>query len=74
MRFEDKTLDLYKRLEKSRNMMKKNILYLCCTALIMLSISACKKNDQGSGTKAVFSYVADGFNVNFTNFSRNAST
>ena len=53
--------------------MKKNITYLCCVALIMLCISACKKNDQGSGTKAVFSYVADGFNVNFTNFSRNAS-
>lgn len=54
--------------------MKKNIIYLCCSALIMLTISACKKNDQGSGTKAVFSYVADGFNVNFTNFSRNASS
>ncbi|MFD2874181.1 PKD domain-containing protein [Mucilaginibacter ximonensis] len=53
--------------------MKKSILYLCCIAIAMISINACKKNDQGSGTKAVFSYVADGFNVNFTNFSQNAT-
>ncbi len=54
--------------------MKKNIIYLACTALIMLSLNACKKSDKGGGTKAVFSYVADGFNVNFTNFSRNATS
>ncbi|WP_214071793.1 PKD domain-containing protein [Mucilaginibacter sp. dw_454] len=54
--------------------MKKTFIYLCCIALITLGINACKKTDGGSGTKAVFSYVADGFNVNFTNFSQNAST
>ena len=54
--------------------MKKNILYICGILLTMLAVNSCKKNDgAGSGTKAVFSYVADGFNVNFTNFSQNAS-
>jgi hypothetical protein len=53
--------------------MKKNIIYLCGVVLIMLAVNSCKKDSKGSGTKAVFSYVADGFNVNFTNFSQNAT-
>ncbi|MGZ3873260.1 MAG: PKD domain-containing protein [Mucilaginibacter sp.] len=53
--------------------MKKNIIYLCGMALILLAVNSCKKESNGSGLKAVFSYVADGFNVNFTNFSQNAT-
>lgn len=40
---------------------------------ILLVFAACKK-DSGSGLKAVFSYVADGYKVNFTNFSSNAKS
>lgn len=53
--------------------MKKNIIYLCGMAFILLVVNSCKKESNGSGLKAVFSYVADGFNVNFTNFSQNAT-
>ena len=54
--------------------MKKNITYLCGLIIAVLAISSCKKGENaGSGTKAVFSYVADGYNVNFTNFSTNAT-
>lgn len=54
--------------------MKKNITYLCGLVIAVLAISSCKKGENtGSGTKAVFSYVADGYNVNFTNFSTNAT-
>lgn len=38
-----------------------------------LALASCKKEDNGSGTKAVFSYITDGFVVNFTDFSRNAA-
>ncbi|MBX2924628.1 MAG: PKD domain-containing protein [Chitinophagaceae bacterium] len=40
--------------------------------LVLLAGSSCKKNDGGNGTKAVFSYVVDGFQASFTNFSTNA--
>jgi len=54
--------------------MKKIIIYITSAILTLPAIHSCKKSgDGGSGTKAVFSYVADGFNVNFTNFSKNAS-
>lgn len=42
--------------------------------LLLLFISAgCKKDSGASGTKAVFSFVVDGFKVSFTNFSTNAN-
>lgn len=50
--------------------MKKNIIYLFS---MMMIIASCKKADSGSGIQAVFSYVADGYKVNFTNFSRNST-
>jgi hypothetical protein len=39
----------------------------------MLTTVSCKKDDSSGGTKAVFSYIADGYKVNFTNFSTNAT-
>jgi len=51
--------------------MKRNIYLLAVSVLIMTG-SSCKKESTGSGLKAVFSYVADGYKVNFTNFSTNA--
>jgi hypothetical protein len=33
---------------------------------------SCKKENKSNGIKAVFSYVADGFKVNFTDYSTNA--
>ncbi|MGF2412393.1 PKD domain-containing protein [Ferruginibacter sp.] len=53
--------------------MKRNTIYLFAALLIMLSASSCKKDNAGSGLKAVFSYVADGYKVNFTNFSTGAT-
>lgn len=50
--------------------MRKNIFFIA--VLTMLSFTSCKKEEAGSGLKAVFSYVADGYKVNFTNFSTNA--
>jgi PKD repeat protein len=41
--------------------------------MLTLAASSCKKENAGSGLKAVFSYVADGYKVNFTNFSSNAT-
>ena len=52
--------------------MRKHILYLF--GLFALALASCKKDNEGSGLKAVFSYVADGYKVNFTNFSSSAST
>lgn len=53
--------------------MKKNIFIVLCTVSVMLSNLSCKKDkDNGNGVKAVFSYVADGFKVNFTDYSTNA--
>ncbi len=49
--------------------MKRNIYLI---AVLVLSLTSCKKDNAGSGLKAVFSYVADGYKVNFTNFSTNA--
>jgi len=40
--------------------MKKNKWFLLGIALAMLIIVSCKKDDTSSGTKAVFSYIADG--------------
>ena len=54
--------------------MKKNKWFLLGITLSMLISVSCKKDDTSSGTKAVFSYVADGFKVSFTNFSRGATT
>lgn len=51
--------------------MRKNIVYWIC--LFALAFPSCKKDSEGSGLKAVFSYVADGYKVNFTNFSTNAT-
>lgn len=49
--------------------MKKYSIYLIGLFLLALSVSSCKKEEAENGTKAVFSYVADGYKVNFTNFS-----
>lgn len=50
--------------------MKKYFLYsFLLTAL--LPVTSCKK-DNSSSLKAVFSYVADGYKVSFTNFTENA--
>jgi hypothetical protein len=54
-------------------MMKKHHWILISIALSVLTIVSCKKDDTSTGTKAVFSYIADGFKVNFTNFSSNAT-
>lgn len=54
--------------------MKRNFLYLICLLMTTVAFTSCKKDDGGSGLKAVFSYVADGYKVNFTNFSSNAQT
>jgi len=51
--------------------MKRNI-YLIAVIVLLLAGTSCKKENAGSGLKAVFSYVADGYKVNFTNFSINA--
>jgi PKD repeat protein len=51
--------------------MKRNI-YLIAVLVLSLGGASCKKENAGSGLKAVFSYVADGYKVNFTNFSTNA--
>lgn len=51
--------------------MKRNI-YLLATLMLVFAGTSCKKEDNGSGLKAVFSYVADGYKVNFTNFSSSA--
>lgn len=53
--------------------MKKNKWILLGVALSMLIIVSCKKDNTSSGTKAVFSYIADGYKVNFTNFSTGAT-
>src|ERR1044071_7969315 len=53
--------------------MKKNILIaLCCLSAMLPNVSCKKEKDNASGLKAVFSYVADGFKVNFTDYSTNA--
>lgn len=54
--------------------MKKNKWLILGITLAMLVSVSCKKDDTANGTKAVFSYVADGFKVNFTNFSTGATS
>jgi PKD repeat protein len=54
--------------------MKKDKWFLLGITLLMLISVSCKKDDTSSGTKAVFSYVADGFKVSFTNFSAGATS
>jgi len=54
--------------------MNRKLLNICCLAAIAMCVISCKKDKEGNGLKAVFSYVADGFKVNFTNFSTNATT
>jgi PKD domain len=51
--------------------MRKYIVYWIL--LLVITLPSCKKDSEGSGLKAVFSYVADGYKVNFTNFSSNAT-
>lgn len=50
----------------------KRTIYLLAVSMLIITGSSCKKENAGSGLKAVFSYVADGYKVNFTNFSTNA--
>ena len=53
----------------------KGSLYLAAMLICLAMVAgSCKKDSGGSGVKAVFSYVADGYKVNFTNFSTNAKT
>jgi PKD repeat protein len=52
-------------------MKNKNFIFLLLLSTI--AIVSCKKENAGSGLKSVFSYTADGFKVNFTNFSSNAT-
>lgn len=54
--------------------MKKNKWFILGITLSMLISVSCKKDDSSSNAKAVFSYVADGFKVSFTNFSTNTTT
>jgi len=54
--------------------MKKNKWFILGITLSMLISVSCKKDDTSGGSKAVFSYVADGFKVSFTNFSTNATS
>ncbi len=53
--------------------MKKNKWFLLGIIFTLLIAISCKKDDTSNSSKAVFSYVADGFKVNFTNFSTNAT-
>lgn len=53
--------------------MKNNKWILLSVALSMLINVSCKKDETSTATKAVFSYIADGYKVNFTNFSTNAT-
>lgn len=50
----------------------KRSIYLLAVSMLIITGSSCKKESTGSGLKAVFSYVADGYKVNFTNFSTGA--
>lgn len=52
--------------------MKTVFLNLIVVFLTAAACFSCKKDATENGTKAVFSYVADGFKANFTNFSTGA--
>ncbi len=54
--------------------MKKIKWILLGTVLSLFIVLSCEKDDTSDTTKAVFSYIADGFKVNFTNFSTNATS
>lgn len=50
-----------------------NNKYKCIwIALMLLGVASCKKDNENGNLKSVFSYVADGFRVTFTNFSSGA--
>lgn len=52
--------------------MRKNIIYITCCLFVIFTAAACKKDKENGNLKSVFSYVADGFKVTFTNFSNGA--
>lgn len=52
--------------------MKKNIIYATGWLLVIVAVAGCKKDKENGDLKSVFSYVADGFKVTFTNFSTGA--
>jgi len=54
--------------------MYKNNLFLAVSLVMLACLVSCKKDEATNGTKAVFSYVADGYKVNFTNFSTGATS
>ncbi|MGN6491232.1 MAG: PKD domain-containing protein [Agriterribacter sp.] len=54
--------------------MKKNIVYTTGWLLLIITVAAYKKDKENGNLKSVFSYVADGFKVTFTNFSTGAKT
>jgi PKD repeat protein len=54
--------------------MKRNLIYIIAWWLIIITAAACKKDKDNGNLKSVFSYVADGFKVTFTNFSSGAKT
>lgn len=53
--------------------MKRSLVYLFIAVASAGALFSCKKEKEESDLKAVFSYVADGYKVNFTNFSTNAT-
>lgn len=52
--------------------MKQHKFYIVGCVLLLLAATACKKENENGNLKSVFSYVADGFRVTFTNFSTGA--
>lgn len=52
--------------------MKRNKWFLLGIVLSLLFVFSCEKEEESNSTKAVFSYIPDGFKVSFTNFSTNA--
>ena len=52
--------------------MKRNKWFLLGIVLSILFVFSCQKEEDSNTTKAVFSYIPDGFKVSFTNFSINA--
>lgn len=53
--------------------MKNTFFYILGCLFVLLSTTACKKEKDNGNLKSVFSYVADGFRVTFTNFSTGAT-
>ena len=48
--------------------------YFLYAILVFAAFTSCKKEDAAGGLNSVFSFVPDGFKVNFTNFSSGATT